>query len=1274
MANFLLLSTVIAASFTTSKIYELCNSAILDSGSTIHIFNDITRFFNWIEADEEDYVFAGDSQVQILGYGDVDIIVKTSEGIRRVVRLREVAYCEGFACNIVSLRKLHRLGWRWDTGKGLVINTFGKEVCAVSDRADQFVLEYISPNTKKYAMNAMKTTTARLRRPAVTGTPNLWHLRLGHPGPEAIANLPANVLGAKMINAGPARNQRSPTTVECEGCAKGKMERQVDRAPRPRPDYPAERWAIDYFSLNEDDLGRNTLVVYTCRHSGYIYTNVLDSHEDSALKRSLDDFLVWLLNQHKTRPKVLETDNELARSIKIKRYLSRLGIVIEPSSPNTPAQNGGAERSGGVIMSRARAMRAHAKLPKFLHFETLGAAVYLNNRTPKQSLGWRTPYEVFHTYFYRRQGLKITDKKPYTGHLKAYGCKVCALTSIAQKRLDRKDKLENRAWLGYLVGYDSTNIYRIWIPFMGHVISVPHNEDPETVEKFGKVIRTRDVIFAENEFFDGNINSFKDDLKDINEAELYELITQVRMDPSEAEVLQPPRDAEEEEVYAPRRSVWQRMLDIEEIQRESQEDVYGSAEDIPGRERLSPPEEEVPGFERMLSQPEQAIGQEDQTDHLGPTELLTPRSVPLSPDVTMVAAMASLKISPEDNKAPQRPSVSREIPHRGGPWEAAFLAGKLAGRSTLKKITRSCFQIDRKWHRKDLPPPPKTYRDFLNHPHRDLFKKAMDSHMESHRQMRSWEQRHRSAADGQQTLDCMWVWVYKFNKHGVFQKAKARLVVRGDQQYGNILEDTYASTLAGRSFRTLIAVAARFDLEIIQYDVVNAFVHASLPYDVFMRLPPGYRHGTNKDTVLLLKKALYGLRESPILWQKYLTKALNRHGFVPVPEEPCCFVKAGVLFFFYVDDIAIAYHKTNRKVVDDLVNGLKQDFALQGGGDLQWFLGIEIIRDRQQRLIWLSQSEYIGKMAKLLTVRHRRQPSTPMTTKELLPSSNHAEYTKIYNYQRKVGSVMYAAVITRPYIAFAVSRLARFNSNPDDEQQRAVDQVIEYLLGTQYFALRIGGGDDLTIWTDASFADNSMDRKSSQGYAIKLFGGLIGWRANKQDTVTTSTTEAELLALTQGAKEALFTNRLIKSLGVSLDQPTPVPIWCDNQQTIRLVTAETAQLSTKLRHVDIHHHWVREKVQEGGLQVNYCPTKQMVADGLTKALPREAFLQFRNALGLDNLEKRQLQRRKEEEDVEDLFKGGEIEVSTEETTIEKEGITTENDVKLASQVQENGLG
>jgi hypothetical protein len=153
------------------------------------------------------------------------------------------------------------------------------------------------------------------------------------------------------------------------------------------------------------------------------------------------------------------------------------------------------------------------------------------------------------------------------------------------------------------------------------------------------------------------------------------------------------------------------------------------------------------------------------------------------------------------------------------------------------------------------------------------------------------------------------------------------------------------------------------------------------------------------------------------------------------------------------------------------------------------------------------------------------------------------------------------------------------------------------------------------VASDASFADNTLDRKSSQGYIIKLFGGLIAWKANKQDTVTTSTTEAELLALSQVAKEAIFTSRLLRELDVKLPDST-ITINCDNTQTISLINKEISKLQTKLRHVDIHNHWLRQEVARGVIRVEYVNSSDMLADGFTKALPEKKWPVFLKQLGL----------------------------------------------------------
>jgi hypothetical protein len=134
----------------------------------------------------------------------------------------------------------------------------------------------------------------------------------------------------------------------------------------------------------------------------------------------------------------------------------------------------------------------------------------------------------------------------------------------------------------------------------------------------------------------------------------------------------------------------------------------------------------------------------------------------------------------------------------------------------------------------------------------------------------------------------------------------------------------------------------------------------------------------------------------------------------------------------------------------------------------------------------------------------------------------------VLSYQEKIGSILYCAIMTRPDVAYAVSQLSKYLQNPTREHQTAANQVIRYIYKTRYLALRYGSETEaLVIAGDASYADDPETRYSSQGYIILMFGGPVVWKASRQTTVTTSTTEAELLALTTTAKEAMALDRLM---------------------------------------------------------------------------------------------------------------------------------------------------
>ncbi len=155
--------------------------------------------------------------------------------------------------------------------------------------------------------------------------------------------------------------------------------------------------------------------------------------------------------------------------------------------------------------------------------------------------------------------------------------------------------------------------------------------------------------------------------------------------------------------------------------------------------------------------------------------------------------------------------------------------------------------------------------------------------------------------------------------------------------------------------------------------------------------------------------------------------------------------------------------------------------------------------------------------------------------------------------------------------------------------------------------------------SDVAYADNRIDHKSSQGYIVCLYQGPIDRKASKQNTVSASSTEAELLSLSKTTREVFWWTRLFKDIRLDIGhQPSA---QCDNRLTIRLLTAETAKLNTRLRHVDVYHHWLHQSVQTGGTGSTWVSTVEMPAGGLTKALPRQKHQDFVKQTGLIDIAK-----------------------------------------------------
>jgi hypothetical protein len=309
-------------------------------------------------------------------------------------------------------------------------------------------------------------------------------------------------------------------------------------------------------------------------------------------------------------------------------------------------------------------------------------------------------------------------------------------------------------------------------------------------------------------------------------------------------------------------------------------------------------------------------------------------------------------------------------------------------------------------------------------------------------------------------------------------------------------------------------------------------------------------------------------------------------------------------------------------------------YNLKPMGDLAWFLGIRVLRDRAAFKSWLILDAFIDKVCHRFDIKlEGKKPEVPLTENWLDASNEEPSPPRTKKYQEMTGSLGYASVWGRPDVSRTHVVLASHLINPGQTHVVKARGALRYLLATRGLALQASRDDpalaeyfsvlrDPVFFgaSDASFADHVETCRSSQGYMFKFGGMTIDWKSCVQKTVSKSTTESELLALSLAGSQMEEWIRFFRGINLTLDcKPT---ILCDNQQTVGIVNKSEDKLHTKVKHVDIHQQWVRQEVQAERLNVVWAPTDDMPADGLTKVLPKQKFAVFIKQLGLVDISAR----------------------------------------------------
>lgn len=519
-------------------------------------------------------------------------------------------------------------------------------------------------------------------------------------------------------------------------------------------------------------------------------------------------------------------------------------------------------------------------------------------------------------------------------------------------------------------------------------------------------------------------------------------------------------------------------------------------------------------------------------------------------------------------------------------------------------------------------PIPKSYRAAINDPiYGQKWRVAIEEELKALGVNGTW--REEIPPKGVNLVSTKWVFTVKVKADGTLDRFKARLVARGFSQiYGIDYFETFAPTVRMDTLRTFIAVAAKKDWELTHMDIKNAFTESHLKEQIYLAPPQGVN--VKDGYALRVLRSLYGLKQSARDWNHLCRDYLLTVGFKQSLADPCLFThqERQIRLLVYVDDILCATEKI--KDSDWVHSRLSQRFTTKNLGQATKLLGIRITRNRKTKEIFLDQEQYLLGVLKRfgMEAAKYRKRGTPMRDYDnLIPTQPEEERHNANEYQQVIGSLMYAMVHTRPDIAFALGKLSQHMQNPSEKHWTYLKALMRYIRSSLCLRLRFGHGTnlDLAVYTDADWAGQKSDRKSTSGGVAMLYGGPVCWLSKIQRSVATSSTESEYIAQSTNAKTTQWLAQILRDIGcqesIGKDGKT-VQMLADNQGAIAL--AKNPHLHERSRHIDICHHYVRDLVQQGKVKVKYVPTSEMIADGFTKPLERTAFDKFKDQLGMVN--------------------------------------------------------
>uniref|UniRef100_A0A2N9EHZ0 Reverse transcriptase Ty1/copia-type domain-containing protein n=1 Tax=Fagus sylvatica TaxID=28930 RepID=A0A2N9EHZ0_FAGSY len=495
---------------------------------------------------------------------------------------------------------------------------------------------------------------------------------------------------------------------------------------------------------------------------------------------------------------------------------------------------------------------------------------------------------------------------------------------------------------------------------------------------------------------------------------------------------------------------------------------------------------------------------------------------------------------PPENPAP--PPANPAVPLPSHPMQTRSKSG-----ISKKKCFATSTTVDY------LQTEPPTYTIASKFPQ---WREAMASEFAALQRQHTWQLVPHSS--DQNVVGCRWVYKIKRNSDGSVSRYKACLVAKGfHQQAGVDFAETFSPVVKPPTVRIILSLAAQNRWSLRQLDVSNAFLHGLLKETVFMAQPLGFVNSTLPSHVCHLHKSLYGLKQAPRAWFERFTSHLLTLGFKASVADASLFIlshgSVTVYLLLYVDDIIITGNSST--AVSNIISQLFDAFELKDLGPLRYFLGLQI--DYKKGGFFVHQRKYLTDLLHKFTMTDCKPASTPIATTLLLTSTS----TDLLSDPTPYRSTLDRGLLFQP------------------------------------------GPFALTAFTDADWAGDPCDRRSTSSIIVFLGNNPITWLAKKQHTISRSSTEAEYRSLASGAAELAWIRQVLCDLGLFL--PSAPLIWCDN--TSALALASNPVFHGRTKHIEVDYHFIRERVVRGDITLQFISTDDQLADVFTKALPSPRF-------------------------------------------------------------------